>query len=52
MQNDNKNFLDEIINDVSELEFKKIHNLIFCIVGLLSPTVPNFLIQTRYCKRV
>lgn len=40
MQNDNKNFLDEIISDVSELEFKKIHNLIFSIVGLLSPTVP------------
>ena len=40
MQNENKNFLDEIINDVSELEFKKIHNLIFSIVGLLSPTVP------------
>ena len=40
MQNNNKNFLDEILNEVSKLEFNKIYNLLFAIVGLICPSIP------------
>ncbi|HAT4302983.1 TPA: hypothetical protein I9089_003126 [Clostridium perfringens] len=40
MQNDNKNFLYEILNEVSKLEFYKIYNLLFAIVGLICPSIP------------
>ncbi|SUY39753.1 hypothetical protein [Clostridium perfringens] len=40
MENKDKQFLDTLLMDLSNLDFKKFHNLLFVIAGISSPTIP------------
>ena len=47
LEKNNKTFVDEILNELSELDFSKIKNLMVVCLGILSPLVPLIFLYRR-----